>query len=153
MENERLCAFKELWRAFRWFHCLCCRFGACDRTSHILQNRPIHAPVLLLLLGHSCVSAGHIGCRNAHMEHFTSARRLPRTSSHNHQPLTGISFPSTSGQWLCGVAVLTPNETMLHSAAASQKTLTHLTQSGLTNLYHNSSTVIKDGLYCCSVTK
>ncbi len=82
------------------------RFCAGDWTCDLLQDRALHTPVLLLLLGHSCLPAGHDGCGHAHLEHFTSPWWLPRTSSYNHQSLTGIAFPPTSRQRLCGVALL-----------------------------------------------
>lgn len=85
---------------------LLCRFCACDWTCDLLQDRALHTPVLLLLLGHSCLPAGYNGCSHAHLEHFTSPRWLPCAPGYNHQSLTGITFPPTPRQWLCGVAML-----------------------------------------------
>lgn len=82
------------------------QFRAGDWTGDLLQDRALHTPILLLLLGHSCLLAGHIGCSHAHLEHFTPPRWLPRTSSYNHQPLTGVTFPPRSGQRLRGVTLL-----------------------------------------------
>ena len=83
-----------------------CRFCAGDWTRDLLQDRALHTPLLLLLLGHSSMPAGHNGRSHAHLEHFTSPRWLPCTSSYNHQSLTGIAFPPASRQWLRGVTLL-----------------------------------------------
>uniref|UniRef100_A0A8C2XR20 Transmembrane protein 204 n=1 Tax=Cyclopterus lumpus TaxID=8103 RepID=A0A8C2XR20_CYCLU len=50
------------------------QFRAGDWTCDLLQDRALHTPVLLLLLRHSCLPAGHDGCGHAHLEHFTSPR-------------------------------------------------------------------------------
>lgn len=82
------------------------RFCAGDWTCDLLQDRALHTPFLLLLLGNSCLPAGRNGCGHAYLEHFTPPWRLPRTSSYNHQSLTGVIFPPTPRQWLRGVTLL-----------------------------------------------
>lgn len=82
------------------------RLRAGDWTRDLLQDRALHTPILLLLLGHNRLPACHSGCGHAHLEHFTPPWRLPRTSSYNHQSLTGDTFPPTARQWLRGVALL-----------------------------------------------
>lgn len=88
-----------------------CRFRAGDRPGDLLQDRALHAPVLLLLPGHSGVPAGHHGRRHAHLEHPAPAGRLPRAARHHHQPLAGRSFPPPAGQRLRGVALLSLHRT------------------------------------------
>lgn len=82
------------------------RFCAGDWTCDLLQDRALHTPVLLLLLGYSCLPAGHDSCGHAYLEHFTPPWWLPCTSSYHHQSLSGVTFPPTSRQWLRGVALL-----------------------------------------------
>lgn len=87
------------------------RFCAGDWICDLLQDWALHTLILLLLLGHSSLPAGHHGCGHAHLEHSTSPRWLPRTSSYNHQSLTCITFPPTSRQWLRGIALLSHGTT------------------------------------------
>lgn len=106
-----------------------CRFCAGNWTRDLLQDRALHTPVILLLLGHSSMPAGHDGRGHAHLEHFTSPRWLPYTSSYNHQPLIGIAFPPASRQWLRGVTLLSQQGVTDHSSpihTGTDRTLTGL---------------------------
>lgn len=86
------------------------RFCAGDRLGDVLPDRPVHAPVLLVLRGHRRLPIGHSGRRHAHLEHPASPRRLPHAPCHCYQPLAGIELPPTPRQRLCGVALLSTPE-------------------------------------------
>lgn len=104
------------------------RFCTGDWTGDLLQNWTLYTTVLFLLPGYSCLPTGHIGCRHAHLEHFTSPWWLPCTSGYNHQSF--ITLPSASRQRLCGVAVLRPCKFSQREAAAdtdSSENPPHLT--------------------------
>lgn len=147
--------------AFSFFYRFCASYWTCD----FLQDRALHTPVLLLLPGHSCLPAGHDGCGHAHLEHFTSPWWLPCTSSYNHQSLTGITFPPTSRQWLCGVALLRLSIHVAFQLGVSSVTLERrrhscgFTTAGLTctckrkTISHNFSHHKQRELFCCLVHK
>ncbi|KAM4819873.1 transmembrane protein 204 isoform 1-T1 [Thomomys bottae] len=72
----------------------------------LLQNRPLHQPILVLLPEHWCLSAGHPGSCHAHLEHSAPQGGLHGTPGNCHQPLADSAVPPGTGQRLCRVPVL-----------------------------------------------
>lgn len=63
------------------------RFYPGHWARDLLQNRPVHQPVLVLLPEHWRLPPGHPGSRHAHLEHSSQERGLHGAPSDCHQPL------------------------------------------------------------------
>ena len=100
----------------------CCRFRAGHRAGDVLPDRPVHAPVLLVLPEHRRLLAGDAGGRRAHLEHSAAARGLPRAPHRLHQPVARVSLGPAPRQRLRGVALLNPSPSAQRPPAGGPRT-------------------------------